>query len=931
MTSWGAAVVLSAYAALLGASPICPLDLKEGWVVRTEGAWRARCDRRELLAMRHPWAPSVKGGYLSVSKDFKVPAEWQGPVSLSFYCSDDYNTDTWRPDASWLTAEGFIGHRYKQVLVDDRVVWSADVSDPVVPGESPRSRVALSLKPGQKFLLTLLAYDAEASSTVLEKDFYQSANNALPREQDTNAANFMTHIYWGDLTLAEGDAEVPPGKRPSEFDTRTVHNKRWPLPPFGDGWSHESAVLTLSAPGGIPKQGFPVRFGIPFPAGKVKEAEAFKLVRPGAGSVYVQKNVLGEWPDGSLQWVLADFVAAPGMDSLNLAFAEDKAKPAGEVKIKEDGATSVFNAGLLQFDLQAGDPVWNVRMGDAVKIGVVSLNIKANAEEAPGDVVSRDVIEDGPFRASVRMRGQFDAPSQSLGSFTVDCSAYAGLPYLELVVRWFNDTKSNLAVSGLRVVFVLPQAPDSPRFQEFEVKDGAMLRQTSDRARLLDGTPVDPVAPLFVSWKGGAITLGKFRELYPKSVGLDGNKLTFDLIAAEERPIVFTPGEAKTHEFWISLDEENPAQFAATVARPPILENADYYCATGVLGPARPHAGVPVLHEHMTKDFGDKSWDQFGVNFGVRDFPDSPYYGGLPNWSNNYYERMLNLFSEWFMSGDRAWYDLAVDECRHLMDVSVIHSEVPGRDWRGAMHGPGKDHVSGPWNPTLRTDGLALYHKLTGDAGAYDAVLGVAEYCLRTRAGIGNPSSRDQAGTFDAICTAYAETGEVGFLDEGAARVNSVLRCIDERRGTWVEEHGSRTYRGNVPWMVAQVARPMYWWYRATGDVQAAEIVVGFAESILCENADWDQPGIVSGYSHNPHFDVSAAYDPLILPVIFAAYELTEDTYFLDAAKALWERWQREKAFDSPFNCHWNTPWLVWYLKKYDIVPAAPEPEKPVP
>jgi hypothetical protein len=300
----------------------------------------------------------------------------------------------------------------------------------------------------------------------------------------------------------------------------------------------------------------------------------------------------------------------------------------------------------------------------------------------------------------------------------------------------------------------------------------------------------------------------------------------------------------------------------------------------------------------------------------MRNFPDSPYYGGLPKWQNNYYEKMLGLWSEWAMGGNYEWARRATDVCEHIMDTAIVHSPVPGQDWVGAMHGPGENHVSGPWAPTLRTAGLALHYRMTGNTDVREAFLGVADYCVRSKVGLLGESSRAYAGPLEALCTAYMETGEPQFLDEGAARVEAILAHLEPRRGSWAERHGSAVYSGNVPWMLAQVARPLYFWYRLTGDTRAAQALVAMADSIICENTDWEKPGEVYGYSHNPRYAMTAQYDLLILPVIFAAYELTEDRFFLDAAKAQWKRWCAAPAPDSPFNCYWNTPWLMHYLNK---------------
>ena len=924
-------IILLICASLSAASAdiVVPVDFSKDCTQRSQGPWRIRYDGRDLMTMYHPWVESEKGNFAWVSREVTVPDNWEGPVKLNFYCSDDYCAMNWHPDGSWLTAEGFIDHRVKRVLVNDRVVWSSDVADPVEQGVSPRIQVELPVKPGEKFMLILLAFDTEGSKTILSQDYYQSSNNKKKREEDPDAARFMTHVYWGDVCLTGGNAEPKVGKRSTDRMVRTVHTKRWPLPPFGDPWKGP-VQFDISAPAGIPKQGFPVRSGVPLASGKVKDLSNVGLKVPGNRSIATQKTALGAWPDESLRWVLFEFPAMPGMPKTELALGKDGTAFTEKGRISEptvnnqsaiQGKNILVDTERISFAARQGETIGEVKFQKVPKLTHVNCVLQVEEDEIPAVTEAISVLEEGPFCYSVLLKGHFASMDRTSAAFQLTCTAYVGMPYLSMTFQLLNDTPASIPVSSMKIRVGLPNEPSAFGLPSGEAKPGFVLKQTSEAARTLDGASVDPAPPVFISWKEGCLAARQFRELFPKSLTAKGNEIVMDLVATENTPIVFTPGEAKTHEVWFAFGDVNPAQFAATVSCPPILQNAAYACATGVLGPAATHADVPILHEHMTTLLKTRSWEELGQHFGVRDFPDSPYYGGLPKWSNNYYERSLGLFSEWFMSGDRIWYDFAGDVSRHLLDVAVIHSEIPGKSWLGAIHGPGDNHVAEPWCPTLRTAGLDLYWSVTGDAAAREAVISVADYCMRTKAGMDSPSIRDHAGPLDAICTAYQETGDIKYLDEGSARVQAILKHMDMRRGVWPETHGSQVYRGNVPWMAAQLARPLYLWYRATGDIQAAQALVGLAESVLFENTDWDQQGVVSGYSHNPSFQISAAYDLMILPMIFAAYDLTEDSRFLEAGKAQWNRWTREKAFDSPLNCYWNTPWLMWQLREYGIVP----------
>ena len=924
----GILLVLTATLTTVNTDNVLPIDFSRDCTQRSQGPWRLRYDNRDLLTMYHPWVESGKGNFAWASREVTVPDNWHGSIKLNFYCSDDYSAQDWHPDGSWLTAEGFIGHRFKRILVNDRVVWSADVADPIEFSVSPRFQVEVPVRPGETFTLILLAFDTEDARTVLPPDYYQSSNNKLKREEDADAFRFMTHVYWGDLCLTHENAEPRQVKRQADRLVRENHTKRWPLPPFGTPWKG-SVIFDISAPDGIPKQGFPVRSGIPFAVGKVKDLSSIGLRIPGNRNLALQKTPLGAWPDESIRWALCEFTALPGMNKAELVWGKDPNAFSGKGHVSESGAdnptglqgkTITVETDRVSYTARQGETLNAIKYQKDLKLSQINYTLQIEDEELPAVTESLSVLDEGPFSYTVLLKGHFASMDHTSASFQITCTTYVGLPYVNCSFKLLNDTSASIPVSSMKVRIVLPKEPTTFNVSGTDTNPGLVLKQMSETSRTLNGTPMDPLPPLFLAWKEGCLAVRQFRELFPKSLTTKGNEIMLDLIAPENGRIVFTPGEIKTHEIWFAFGEINPTQFAATVTHPPILQNTPYACTTGVLGPAAPHSLVPALQEHMNTLIKQRTWEELGQHFGVRDFPDSPYYGGLPKWSNNYYERSLGLFSEWFMSGDRIWYDFAGDVSRHLLDVAVIHSEIPGKSWTGAMHGPGENHVAEPWCPTLRTAGLGLYWSLTGSAEAREAIINVADYCIRTKAGMDSPSIRDHAGPLDAICTAYQETGDAKYLDEGAARIQAIIKHMDMRRGVWAEIHGSQVYRGNVPWMAAQLARPLYLWYHATGDVQAAQALVGLAESVLYENTDWDQPGMVFGYSHNPAFKMSSAYDLIIIPMIFSAYELTGESRFLDAGKAQWDRCLQEKAFDSPLNCYWNTPWLMWQLHEYGLV-----------
>ena len=62
--------------------------------------------------------------------------------------------------------------------------------------------------------------------------------------------------------------------------------------------------------------------------------------------------------------------------------------------------------------------------------------------------------------------------------------------------------------------------------------------------------------------------------------------------------------------------------------------------------------------------------------------------------------------------------------------------------------------------------------------------------------------------------------------------------------------------------------------------------------------------------------------------MIYAAYELTDDTYFRDAAQAQWTRWRNVKPAVSPLYGFWHVPWLTWYVAAEEALKAETQEAK---
>jgi len=933
-----------------------------GWSFEASGLFEGWADRRELFVLHHPWAASESNRCGTVWQEVHIPTNWPGRARLWFYMSDDYFGDGPTLTNGWLGQIKLVGHRFKQVLADDEVIWERDVADPTGPGETCEVSVLLPerIRAGTNVRLAFRLIDKVASSQRLPEDHrYIGATDGI---KPTDEWKFKTDVFLGDVRLAPDGTEAPAvEERPTVRAVRAVHRQRWPLKPEGGPIRYPEA-LSWEHHDDLDGREWPIHCGVPLAAGRVGDAGGVVLRDQLGRRLPLQAKAMNTWPDGSVRWVELDALAPADTNTgkLLLDVRPPGGRDNGEDKGGDQGATVaamgkelILKGGAVEVVLptEAGCLVRSIRNGTAL-LEQLEGKVEVNGKVCRPVIETTQVLAQGPVRAEAELRGLLKGEGAVMGRFVFRLAVFAGQPLVRLTWRVFNDRAERLHVSRLELLAHSNLSDGIVRWDASGkvAPGGACLRQAGEN-KFEVSDPLDKVierGPASAGWLAGSDThqtlqvlVRHFRQQYPKAlelrmggshaeavaggVPLAPARLRVALFEATADQPFYEPaeGEAKRHEIWLGLWDRvmGPAELersARYFTRPARLFDAACFCASGGFGYAAPHSTNQCAEfDAIVKQlYGDIAPALFYTN-GFRNWGDNPY-GAPPQWCNGYYDAQQGLASEYLMSGRPIWFDHLEATVRHIIDVDVCHASASHPDWIGSIHDAhsGPDHAgAGPWCTTQRTRGTLAYWRLSGDLDARETALAVADSAVRTKRGIGSTSVRDHAGILYCLTAAYDETHDLKYLQAARELVHDALSRIDGRRGCYAEVHGNVSYQGNIPWLCAQLAEPLYYYYRQSGEVNAAIAVAGLAESILTEECDRTVPGDVYGYTFNPHnWYKNTNYHVLIAPTVFYAYELTGDEFYLIQGRAMWAKMLQARDVNYVRNCYWLAPTLLYYV-----------------
>lgn len=918
------------------------LDLSV-WTFTSEKAFTGRPDRRDLYNIEHPWITSETGGFGQIEAQVVIPEGWKPPYALHFYASDDYASER-NPESphEWWGIDSYVGHRFKQVLIDGAVVWEADVGDHIVC-PSFCADITPYVTPGKPFRLALRVFDKVGSDQTLPHD--HTRVGTTEGDKKLTDRKFYTNVWWGDVAIREQDdakTPLPPRPLPSQAGISKLTGP-FPLPPLDLPWDGPTALPLDTT--NLPANGFPVTCGVPLPYGAARDTTRIALLDADGSPVPAQFTLMNKWLDGSVRWALVDMIAKPGEAPYELALDASQPRPSARVRVSSKNGAVTVDTGALKLSFGADDSALIEKIVPNGGSRPVGVNISAGMILKSGEHFravreSVKVTARGPVRAEVEITGRLVGEDKAIGRFVFRVAAYAGLPLLRTFFRVFNDTDETLAINDITLSIPAGMGKeacihwtDASGTCEGTARNSFRLSQPGPDAWKVVGI-ADDVRPGqkasgWFEFSEGERTLQigvrKFWQQFPKIVKLRGGTVEIGLCC---RPgFEQTPGEAKRHEIWLNFGKADDA-LAECVLKPPRLFSPDYFAATGALGPccARTDGRFSDYSEFMRVAYNNQPPEELGC--GIRDFGDRRFRAQENQWCNNYYDHLLEMLAEYRMTGTRAWFDRAEDTACHVMDIDLIHHSPDPAKVGGICSYDATNHTQGGfWDMMLRPGAaFALYYRLTGDPDAKQAMIDLAEFILRNqRMSRPGGSKRDYAGVMMTCIYAYDETGDKRYLEHCRKIVEAVLdqsprsragTFVDLRRGTFVEIHGNFNYYGNVPWMAAQLAEPMYMYWRLTGDADAASAIVGFAESVICEDMEPDEPGNFSGYSHHPQTTPSPTYNMLLAPMIMYAYDITGDDYFLTCARGAYDLFLKTLTQKPRTVIFWNVPTLLYFLRK---------------
>lgn len=639
--------------------------------------------------------------------------------------------------------------------------------------------------------------------------------------------------------------------------------------------------LLLDESAGVARRAAPVSASVPFARGQLPKGTPTWVADAAGHAVPSQPTVLEPWPDGSVRWLLVDFLAdvpAHGRATYTLHPGTAPA-PASGPRITSttarDGARTL-DTGVLRVTLPLHGEAWlgRIAAGDTTLSGGVPLPVLtveggASGGARPGTLT---VETDGPVRTEVVLRGRYPGGL----AYETRLALFAGQALVRVEHTLTNMTDPDYArirSLALRIPgrFLHGGAGVDGRQKALEPGSHArILAQETANELLLDGARVGRRGDGWVRAGDDRLALTallpRFWEEYPAALGVGRDALEVDLFAGRERPVALGRGAAKTHELWLALEKASAATSGAALAaelRAPLIAfpPPEWIVASGALpqalAPDAPGArsllarlstAFVAYQKHVRTD----RWDDgppvpcserttetprtgfYGVlNWGDWNFPRyRDTSEGCDGWGNLEYDLPQVLALGFVATRNRELWDTFVAAARHYRDVDVIHYMPEHPDWVGLNH----PHKASHFAPESRSkvdlghtwaEGLITHYRLTGERRSLEAARALADALIPRVEKAGNP--RQRGWPMIALSAVAAATNEPRYLDGARAFAAGVLAHVPPTPASG-------------DWKMGIMADGMAYLHAARGEDDVRRWLLAYADALLAEPDRFTDP-----------------------------------------------------------------------------------------
>ena len=500
-----------------------------------------------------------------------------------------------------------------------------------------------------------------------------------------------------------------------------------------DAGEPNSVALTVVEPSGITRRNWPTTSGVPFGRGVLPNGHWTALLTDDGQEVPVQTEVLSQWPDGSVRWLLLDFfidLQPHQTKTWRLIHGAGvlRAPITNGVTVASDAKSIVLNTGPLQATLSRqkfrllddvrldrnGDGEFSeeerVTRGDSAGISLRT----PDGEVFTADLAASDaaVEQSGPLRACVRLAGQHTSQRGARFRYIVRIHAFRGQPYLKLHYTFVNDYQADLMarLESLVLAFQLRDAERLTFLTNGQTSLAGRLDQVDDRSFEIDGQPAGQRARGWIAQgnenSGMAIGVREFWQNWPKGLVQQPGELRVEIcpdfpngrydnktLQEECRAYyylrggvyAFKIGVARTHEMWATFFQSAPhaaglTEFFEATEKPLLAQcTPEYVGVTEAMGrfpPADPQrfGGYDLW---MNAFFDLHLQDRERVReSGMLNHGDW-YNTAWDSWGNLEYDTARIWFQQYLRTGDRRYFDRAEQAARHYVDVDVVHAVNP--------------------------------------------------------------------------------------------------------------------------------------------------------------------------------------------------------------------------------------------------------------